>query len=118
MISFLITGSLLAPSAESIGHEMKKRDKSAKPAVNLFRKASGLRRFINKHEKQFETLTNREVEILTLVANGMQNPAIAQKLNISRTTVQNHRTGIRKKLTINSQPDYIKYAFAFGLISF
>jgi DNA-binding NarL/FixJ family response regulator len=97
---------------------MKQRDEPAKRAVNLFQKASGLRNFRNKHKKQFETLTDRETEILILVANGLQNPSIAKKLNISRTTVQNHRTGIRKKLTINSQADYIKYAFAFGLISF
>lgn len=97
---------------------MSKEDESTKPAKHVFRKVSALRQFRNKYERQFETLTEREAEILALVANGLQNPAIAQRLDISRATVQNHRTGIRRKLSVSSQADYIKYALAFGLISF
>lgn len=87
-------------------------------AKELFGKVSNLQRFINKFGERYETLTDREVEILTLVANGFKNPEIAEQLNISRPTVQNHRSSIRKKLDIKNQADYIKYALAFGLVSF
>lgn len=97
---------------------MRKEDDSAKRSKELLRKMSNLRRFRNKYEQQFNMLTEREIQVLTLVANGLQNPAIAQELNIARTTVQNHRAGIRQKLSIDSQADYIKFALAFGLISF
>lgn len=84
----------------------------------LFDKISSLQQFINKYGEQFDTLTDREVEILALIANGFKNPEIAKKLDIPRSRVQNHRAGIRKKLAIRNQTDYIKYALAFGLISF
>lgn len=87
-------------------------------AKEIFGKVSNLQRFINKFGERYETLTDREVEILTLVANGFKNPEIAEQLNISRATVQNHRSSVRKKLDIENQADYIKYALAFGLVSF
>lgn len=97
---------------------MGKDKKSTKRAGKLFGKISNLQKFINKYEKQFKTLSDRELEVLGLIANGIQNPAIAEHLNISRATVQNHRSNIRKKLAIKDQADYIKYALAFGLVSF
>ncbi len=86
------------------------------PIDNLMRQMSGLQRFRHEKKDRFEELTGREVEILTLVAGGLKNPAIAKKLNISRATVQNHRARIRDKLNIQSQSDYIKYGLAYDLI--
>lgn len=97
---------------------MGKQEELGKRAMELFGKVSNLQRFIQKYEKQYKELTEREIEILTLVAGGMKNLDIAAHLKISRATVQNHRAAIRKKLSINNQADYIKYALAFGLISF
>lgn len=77
-----------------------------------------LQQFINKYEGKFNTLTEREVEILTLFAKGINKPAIAKQLNISRLAVQNHRSSIQSKLEIKSQADYMKYALAFGLVPF
>lgn len=97
---------------------MERQEESGKRVMELFCKASNLQRFIQKYRKQFKELSDREIEILRLVAKGMKNSAIALQLDISRATVQNHRTSIRKKLSITNQADYIKYALAFGLISF
>lgn len=97
---------------------MDRKEESTKLTRALFGKASNLQRFINKYEKQFKTLSNREIEVLTLIASGNTNPAIARELNISRSTAQNHHFSIRKKLSIRNQADYIKYALAFGLVSF
>lgn len=97
---------------------MDKSDEPKKRAKVLFNKVSSLQQFVTEHEQQFKTLTKREAEVLTLVASGMNNQTVALKLGISRATVQNHRSGIRQKLAIDSQADYIKYALAFGLIAF
>lgn len=86
------------------------------PIENLLRQMVGLQRFRDEKKERFAELTDREVEILSLIAGGLKNPAIAQKLDISRTTVQNHRARIRDKLNIESQSDYIKYALAYDLI--
>lgn len=94
------------------------KEKNSKRAGELVGKVSNLQRFINKFSEKYETLTDKEVEILALVASGLKNLEIAEQLDISRATVQNHRSNIRKKLDIDSQADYIKYALAFGLISF
>lgn len=86
------------------------------PIENLLKQMVGLQRFKEKKSDRFEELTEREVEILSLVADGMKNPAIAKKLGISRTTVQNHRAQLRDKLNIQSQSDYTKFAMAYDLI--
>lgn len=86
------------------------------PIENLLKQVMSLQRFKKEKRDRFEELTDREVEILSLVAGGLKNPAIAQKLGISRTTVQNHRARIREKLNIQSQSDYTKFAMAYDLI--
>lgn len=69
-----------------------------------------------KHFKLFQQLTEREVEILKLLANGFNNPAIADLLFISRQTVETHRKNLKRKLDLNSFRDLMKYAFAFDLV--
>lgn len=69
-----------------------------------------------KHFKRFQSLTDREVEVLSLLANGYNNPEIAHKLFLSRQTVETHRKNIKKKLDLNSLRDLMRYAFAFNLV--
>ena len=88
------------------------------PIENFWEQISDLHQFRKKKKDWFKELTDREIELLTLVAEGKKNPAIARHLNISRATVQNHRARVRDKLNIRSQTDYIKYALAYDLISF
>ena len=97
---------------------MKKNGVSKRETERLFGEASNLQQFINKYEGPFKTLTAREIEVLTLIARGLDNIAIAGDLGVRRKTVQNYRSSIRKKLSIKSETDYIKYALAFGLILF
>ena len=76
-----------------------------------------LLRFKKAHLKEFDTLTLREREILKLLAEGLNNPAIADRLFISRRTVENHRKHINRKLQIRHMKDIIIYALAFDLIA-
>jgi len=68
-------------------------------------------------DDSYELLTDREREILQLVAEGRTNKEVAALLNISPTTVETHRTHILQKLNLHSIPDLILYAVRKGIIS-
>ena len=72
--------------------------------------------FVRKNLKNFRSLTDRELEILTLLVKGDNNPTISDKLVISRRTVEQHRRHINKKLGIKNYADLMKFAQAFDLI--
>lgn len=61
-------------------------------------------------------LTEREVEILKLVAQGMTNKEVGDNLNISHRTVDTHRTNLMKKLDVTNVAGLIRFAFKNGLI--
>ncbi|MDX1688606.1 MAG: response regulator transcription factor [Candidatus Promineifilaceae bacterium] len=63
-----------------------------------------------------DDLTPRELEVLTLIAEGMTNPEIADELVISVKTVDRHRENIMRKLNLHSRIDLVKYAIKMGLI--
>lgn len=69
-----------------------------------------------KHFKLFQKLTVREIEVLTLLANGHNNPQIAEDLCLSRQTIETHRKNLKRKLELHSFRDLMKYAFAFNLV--
>jgi two-component system, NarL family, response regulator NreC len=68
-------------------------------------------------EDSYDLLTDREREILQLVAEGKANKEVAAFLNISLTTVETHRTHILQKLGLHSLPELILYAVRKGIIS-
>jgi two-component system response regulator NreC len=61
-------------------------------------------------------LTPREQEVLVLIAEGLTNPEIADKLVISVKTVDRHRENIMRKLNLHSRIELVKYALRHGLI--
>jgi two-component system response regulator NreC len=64
----------------------------------------------------YDNLTPREREVLTLIAEGLSNAEIAEKLVISVKTVDRHRENIMRKLNLHSRIDLVKYALKIGLI--
>ncbi len=68
-------------------------------------------------EDSYELLTDREREVLQLIAEGRTNKEIAAILSISLTTVETHRTHILQKLDLHSVPELILYAVRKGIIS-
>lgn len=61
-----------------------------------------------------DTLTNREREVLILVARGNTSKEIAKQLFISARTVEHHRASIAKKLKTGNVADLVKYAIRKG----
>jgi DNA-binding NarL/FixJ family response regulator len=68
-------------------------------------------------EDGYELLTNREREILQLLAEGSSNKDIATVLGLSHTTVLCHRQHIFQKLNLHSLADLVLYAVRKGVIS-
>lgn len=64
-----------------------------------------------------EQISEREREVLELLAEGTNNEEIAEKLSISRHTVARHRENIMRKLGLHSRSELVKYAIRKGLIS-
>ncbi|KAB2814993.1 MAG: helix-turn-helix transcriptional regulator, partial [Paludibacter sp.] len=64
-----------------------------------------------------ESLTDREVEILTCVVKGLTNKEIAQQLFLSTHTVISHRRNITRKLEIHSTAGLTIYAIVNKLVS-
>lgn len=77
--------------------------------------------FIRSNYDKFMALTNRQKQLLKLLALGYTNDAISVELNISPNTVRTHRNEIHQILdlrwkNINHSQMYFKYAFHFGLV--
>ena len=63
-----------------------------------------------------ESITEREREILKLVAESNSTKEIAQKLGISVKTVDNHRTNLMRKLNLHDVASLTRYSLEIGLI--
>ena len=74
--------------------------------------------YLQKMEQDpYERLTNREREVLKLVAEGRTSRDIAGLLCISTKTVLGHRTKVMEKLDIHNRTELVKYAIRKGLIT-
>lgn len=69
-----------------------------------------------EERSSYERLTPREKETLALVAQGHTNQEIAERLSVSISTVQTHRTHIMEKLDLNRRSELINYAIRIGLL--
>jgi DNA-binding NarL/FixJ family response regulator len=62
-------------------------------------------------------LTSREQEVLSLLAEGLTNEEIGDRLMISKHTVARHRENLMRKLELHSRSELVKYAIRKGLIA-
>jgi two-component system, NarL family, response regulator NreC len=72
---------------------------------------------IDPEEASLDALTPREEEVLELLADGLTNDEIAERLVISRYTVARHRENLMGKLNLHSRSELVKYAIRKGLIA-
>ena len=83
-----------------------------------------LARGLKKDEKtlddraRFEKLTERERDVLQLVAHGYTAPEIGEKLFISPKTVDTYKQRIGEKLGLTHRSDYVQFALKLGLLKF
>lgn len=63
-----------------------------------------------------ESLTDREFQILFMLASGIRKTEIAEKLLLSKHTIGNHRNNILKKMNLTSNSELTRYAIQYNLI--
>ena len=71
---------------------------------------------LSRQNKAPETLSEREVEVLELMAKGTSNKAIASGLFISESTVKTHVQSIFQKLVVNDRTEAVTEAIKRGII--
>ena len=64
----------------------------------------------------YDSLSNRVREVLHLAAHGYTNAEIAERLCISRRTVETHRANAMRKLNLKNQTDLLRYALKHGIL--
>jgi DNA-binding NarL/FixJ family response regulator len=116
--------------AGAIGYVVK--DASASELVQAVRAAADNRRFLSSPLSEsrlleyaspavasadpYDALTAREREVLQLAAQGLTNPEIGRRLEISRRTAETHRANLLRKLGLKGQKELIRYALRRGIV--
>ena len=86
---------------------------AAKAFVQDYQRAAPLR----DKSDPYELLTDREREILKLIAEGYTTQEIADILTVSTKTVEGHKTNLMAKLDIHNKTELIKYAIRKGVVT-
>ncbi|UYQ95718.1 response regulator transcription factor [Chitinophaga horti] len=71
---------------------------------------------LRKNDTNTVMLTRREKEVLELIADGLTNPEISQKLFVSLSTIETHRKNLLAKFGVSNTASLIKLAVKNGLI--
>lgn len=113
-----VDGYILKDSESS---ELKNAIKTVKNGENYIQPS--LIPALNSHlinrdtdKEKISSLTNRELEVLVQVANGMFNKEIATNLNISERTVKNHISNIFKKIDVSDRTQAAVFAIKNNII--
>ena len=70
----------------------------------------------SRQEKPVAQLTEREVEILRLLAEGLSNKSISERLSLSENTIKYHLKNILQKLNVQNRTEAVMYAVRNNLI--
>ena len=65
----------------------------------------------------FDLLTDREKEVLQLLAQGRSNKEAATQLNVGLSTIETHRAKLMQKLNLHSTAEIVLYAVRKGIIA-
>jgi two-component system response regulator NreC len=72
--------------------------------------------YVSKRDQPFELLSERETQVLQLIAEGHTTKKIAAQLDLAVKTAESHRTRIMQKLNIHETAGLVRYAIRRGLI--
>lgn len=72
--------------------------------------------YLSKSEQPYDPLTNRERQVLQLIAEGKTTKEVAVILSVSVKTAESHRSSLMSKLDIHSTAELVRYAIRRGLV--
>lgn len=112
---YLIKQSVPAELITAI-HAVQQGDAFLSPSISKSLIDEYLRRATPQSQPDhYDTLTDREREVLQLLVEGFSGKEIAERLVISVKTVSVHRSNLMEKLNLHSIPDLVKYAIRKGI---
>ncbi len=114
-------GYLLKESAENDLHAAVRSVRKGKRFLSAAIAHSLLDDYVNQlrqkgMEDSYELLTEREKEVLQLLAEGKSNKEVAGLLNLSVYTVETHRTNLMQKLNLHNTAEIVLYAVRKNII--
>lgn len=86
------------------------------PALTHFLFARKPEKKVVEKPRELESLTDREIEVLCLLANGYSNRQIADQLCLSVRTIESHRANLISKLDLHTRLELVRYARKHDLI--
>jgi len=101
---------------EAAGEELVKAVRMAAQGRTYLQPELGARLAAEPEAVSPDDLSERELEVLRLIALGHTNNEIAERLFLSVRTVESHRAHIQQKLAINTRSELVRYAIQRGLI--
>ena len=108
-----VLGYVLKEAADT---ELVEAVRSAAAGETYLQPALGARLAAEPEATPPDDLSEREVEVLRLIALGHTNPEIAEQLFLSVRTIESHRAHIQQKLRLNTRAELVGYALERGLI--
>lgn len=114
-VGYLLKDSTIAEVEFAI-RAVHRGDTYLTPKVSTHLILDALNRTANEEDDAESSLTDREREILQLVAEGLSTKEIALLLNISAKTVDTHRAHLMERLGIHKLAGLVRYAVRIGLV--
>lgn len=101
---------------EAADTELVQAVRSAAAGDTYLQPALGARLAAGENAGKEDELSERERDVLRLIALGHTNAEVAEQLYISIRTVESHRAHIQQKLSLSSRAELVRYALGRGLI--
>jgi len=108
-----VRGYVLKEAADA---ELVQAVRSAAAGDTYLQPALGARLAAGEAGSDGDELSERERDVLRLIALGHTNAEVAEQLFISIRTVESHRAHIQQKLSLSSRAELVRYALAHGLV--
>jgi two-component system response regulator NreC len=108
-----VRGYVLKEAADA---ELVQAVRSAAAGDTYLQPALGARLAAGADTNQADELSERERDVLRLIALGHTNAEVAEQLFISIRTVESHRAHIQQKLRLSSRAELVRYALERGLV--
>jgi two-component system, NarL family, response regulator NreC len=108
-----VRGYVLKEAADS---ELVQAVRSAAAGDTYLQPALGARLAAGANGRQADELSDRERDVLRLIALGHTNAEVAEQLFISIRTVESHRAHIQQKLRLSTRAELVRYALEHGLV--
>jgi DNA-binding NarL/FixJ family response regulator len=112
-VSKTAAAETLARAVRDVAKGLKTFSPTVKKRLPQYEKTAGGRQL---QRRKSDTLTEREIEVLQLIAEGNANKQTADKLGISIKTVEKHRQAVMDKLHIHDTAGLTRHAISAGLI--